>query len=349
MSLSEKNCNNCNSSIKEDDLFCHHCGQKYRRGKPTLWMILGEFASSLFNIDSKAYQSLIGIFKPGKLTNAFIDGRLKSFTPPIRVFIVSSVFLVAVLSASNNTIEERNENDLYIYEMHRSAVMEEIKEFKPNLAELFDDSVSLAVVDTIINKFDGGDEFPKLVELINSDEDDDPWSFDTSREVPVIDIFRLSEDSLFQKYDIKGYFYKRFARQQIKNHKDGDSLAQFLISRITIQALVMMPIVALILKLLYWRREQYFVDHFVFSLHYHSFVFLLLGLSFLLCFLFDLDIVILLPALLLILLYLFLAMKQVYKQSVGKTILKFLLLNLIYLFVITGFGVFAILFSFLTF
>lgn len=120
-------------------------------------------------------------------------------------------------------------------------------------------------------------------------------------------------------------------------------------SRITIQALVMMPIIALILKLLYWRRKQYFVDHFIFSLHYYSFAFILLGVLTLLYHFFAIDGNIFWIGFAAILLYLFFAMKQVYQQNVGKTILKFILLNIGYLIIITIFSVIATIVSFLIF
>ncbi len=350
MSNSNKNCSNCNAPLREGHLFCHQCGQKYRTGKPTLWFILGDFFSSLFNLDSKAFRSFFGIFTPGKLTNAFIEGKIKSFTPPIRVFIVSSVFLIASLSAFNNDSEQHSLNDEYIYQLQRSAIAQEIVELNPTLHQLFPDSSTTQIVDTIIQKITNGETDESPISFVQYTGEGGDWGFSTEdHDVPTIDIFRLSEDSLFRKHKVDGFFSTLLARQQIKNLKNGDSLEQYIISRITIQALFMMPIVALILKLLYWRRKQYFVDHFIFSLHYHSFAFILLGLLILLCHFFNVTPEILWLGLVVPLVYLYAAMKQVYKQSVGKTVLKFLLLNLSYLVAISIFAIVAIIISFLTF
>jgi len=347
----EKSCTNCDSQLKEEALFCNHCGQKYRIGKPTLWMILGDFFSSLFNLDSSIYRSFLALFIPGKLSNAFFEGKIKRYAPPIRVFIVSSIFLVAALSAYNNSSEEQSESDLYSYEQHRYAVVDEIEEKRLDIYNQFPDSSTFLIIDTLIHNLTNGEEYEKSLSVIQLNTEAGGFSFtsDGDKSIPSVDVFRLTEDSLFRKYEVEEFFPKLIVRQQIKNFKNGDGLGEYMISRITIQALIMMPVIALILKLLYWRRKKYFVDHFVFSLHYHSFAFLLLGILILIEHFFNVNEIMFLIVFFIILAYLFFAMKQVYKQSVGKTVLKFLLLNLTYIIVVAFFGTFSVIFSFLTF
>lgn len=103
----------------------------------------------------------------------------------------------------------------------------------------------------------------------------------------------------------------------------------------------MLPIFALLLKLLYARRGRYYVEHFIFSLHFHAFVFLLLTVYM------GLEYV---PGVagsglgagvtIWMLLYLFIAMKSVYGQGVVKTALKYFTLLWAYFFtLLTGFMV----------
>ncbi len=95
---------------------------------------------------------------------------------------------------------------------------------------------------------------------------------------------------------------------------------------------VMLPIFALLLKLLYVRRQRLYVEHFVFALHVHALAFLVF-----------------MPLLFLhsgwkmlgyggIALYVLLALRAVYGQGWGRTVLKFALLGASYLVVI-GVGV----------
>ncbi len=99
---------------------------------------------------------------------------------------------------------------------------------------------------------------------------------------------------------------------------------------------IMLPVFALILKLLYVRRKIFYACHFIFALHFHSFTFITFGLLFIILgFLENPES----PALVGIVtiinsLYLIIAMKKVYQQSLKKTITKFLLLSFNYLIVI---------------
>jgi hypothetical protein len=94
---------------------------------------------------------------------------------------------------------------------------------------------------------------------------------------------------------------------------------------------LLIPIFALLLKLLYIRRKKTYYEHLVFSLHFHSFVFLLYILA-------EIASVVtfapqnFIPVILFV--YLFFALKKVYTQKTGKTLLKNFLLLLSYTIVV---------------
>jgi hypothetical protein len=91
----------------------------------------------------------------------------------------------------------------------------------------------------------------------------------------------------------------------------------------------LLPVFALLLKLLYVRSGRLYVEHFIFALHYHAFPFamatLLLGIP---------DGIIETLVVLWLFVYLFLAMRRVYGQSKRRTFLKYSLLGLVYFFVL---------------
>jgi hypothetical protein len=98
---------------------------------------------------------------------------------------------------------------------------------------------------------------------------------------------------------------------------------------------VSLPLYALFLKLLYVRRKQfYFADHGVFLIHLYVFTFLFLLAYFMLDKLRDMTKgggIGYVQALLIVtgLFYTLKAMKNFYQQRWGKTILKFILFNLL--------------------
>ncbi|NQV41978.1 MAG: DUF3667 domain-containing protein [Candidatus Marinimicrobia bacterium] len=88
---------------------------------------------------------------------------------------------------------------------------------------------------------------------------------------------------------------------------------------------LLLPVAALQLKTLYWRRKKLYIEHLVFSLHLHAFIFSLLILTIILDFKLTMWFVIISS-----LIYLYIAMKQFYDQSYSKTATKMLLLLVSY-------------------
>lgn len=92
---------------------------------------------------------------------------------------------------------------------------------------------------------------------------------------------------------------------------------------------VLLPLFALILKGIYFRSKRYYVEHLVFALHVHAFVFAQLSLMQLP------KLAPIMPVLFLWMpLYLFLAMRRVYGQGLFKTLLKMGILGTCYLFLL---------------
>ena len=113
----------------------------------------------------------------------------------------------------------------------------------------------------------------------------------------------------------------------------------------------MIPVFALFLKLVYRRSRKYYTEHLIFSLHFHSFYFLI-GIFFitirLLLLLFNIKIPleVFLPFLGAI--YLFLALKNVFVQNGWKTLIKELLILFAYIFVLAICLFFVAIFTFAT-
>ena len=108
----------------------------------------------------------------------------------------------------------------------------------------------------------------------------------------------------------------------------------------------MMPFLALILKLLYVRRDFYYVEHLIFSFHYHAFAFLIT--SGLILFGKYLSGWIAVP-IVGIFVYQFIAMRKVYEQGFFKTFIKFWVLFFLYQILVIFFFVIAVLMSILLF
>ncbi|HOZ69798.1 MAG TPA: hypothetical protein PK328_10565, partial [Chitinophagaceae bacterium] len=113
-----------------------------------------------------------------------------------------------------------------------------------------------------------------------------------------------------------------------------NKMMETFLHKLPVLLFVSLPIFALLLKLLYFRRKNfYYADHGIFAIYHYIFSFFLLLFVFSMDELGDLtgwelfDII----ALLLFLsggVYLFMAMRRFYGQGFFKTVFKFILLNI---------------------
>jgi hypothetical protein len=140
---------------------------------------------------------------------------------------------------------------------------------------------------------------------IGSDEDEDESAFDKV-------VGKLSEEKL------KG-----------KSQKE---IEEMFFHNLSISLLLLMPIFAIILKLLYIRRKQYYMSHLVHSIHLHSVFFILLSVGLLW------DTFVGGPEItgwvfLVMLVYLVFSLSRLYKQGIRKSLVKAFMLLFVYSFV----------------
>ena len=152
-----------------------------------------------------------------------------------------------------------------------------------------------------------------------------------------------SVQKLLPRSERAGWLSRRFTKLGInitrEFQEDPDGATKNLIGgffhRLPYLLFVSLPLFALILKLVYVRRKQfYFADHGVFTIHLYVFSFIVLLVVFGINKLQDLtgwDFLDTLQAFAFfgLIIYLYVAMRNFYKQGWGKTFLKFLLVAIL--------------------
>ena len=89
----------CGSQLKGK--YCHQCGQRRQRRTASIFSLIGELISGLFNWDSRMWRTLWPLFaKPGHLTKAFMEGKRERYIPPVRLYLVSSIIFFLLVSMS---------------------------------------------------------------------------------------------------------------------------------------------------------------------------------------------------------------------------------------------------------
>jgi hypothetical protein len=340
----EKNCLNCGTIVQGK--YCHKCGQENVEPKETFLGMVTHFFNDITHFDGKFFTTLKDLlFKPGFLSAEYMKGRRMSYLNPVRMYVfTSAIFFLIFFSMTDpgDTFKLVDDGPLSI--AGRDSILQDVEKR--------------------LQKEPGNENYKKQVELLK----------DTSRPLSEIDLLPYStvigtigyDYTSRAQYDsiqkarppgerdrwLRSLWNKRAIRINEKYRSEKAlSLTSFsdkLLHKLPYLLFVSLPFFALILKLLYVRKrkEFYFADHGIFSIHHYILSFILLLFIFLWNKLDEvtgwgawnvLEVITIIawPF------YLFLAMKRFYRQNGFKTFVKFLLLN------ITGF--ILILFLFLVF
>lgn len=159
----------------------------------------------------------------------------------------------------------------------------------------------------------------------------------------IYDSLQLGQISALQEHIV---------RQLIRvNRADEEQLAEYILKNLPLMMLILIPIFALILKLLYVRKKHFYIKHLIHALHLHSFAYLFYGLSLIVMTYFIQDednaSVFGLISFLIVSTYAFISFLRVYRQHWFKTLIKFNVTGYIYVICIFIFFLTELAISFL--
>ncbi|GAA4108548.1 hypothetical protein GCM10022393_04760 [Aquimarina addita] len=242
------------------------------------------------------------LFKPGKISREYIDGKRVKYTNPFRFYLSISIIFFIIFYSTHLIISENERNEPILYNSFENQ-------------------------DTVINytekQLDTMSVFGSISKRIKMYSDHYVKTETTSPDIAL--------DSLkHKKNNYTRYLYKRAIKLTDLKDKDGsDQLLKFIFNKLPLSIFFFLPIFALTIWILYVRRPFNYMDHLIFIFHTQTLFFILFGIATIISRLFDAKIFNKI-AFILFLIYLFLAMKRFYQQSVGKTIVKFLLVNILF-------------------
>jgi len=89
-------CQNCQAEV--DGAYCAACGQRDIDLERPIWSLVGDIVKETFELDGRAALTVKTLFRhPGKLTDEFLAGRRRRYTPALRLYLVISIsfFIIA--------------------------------------------------------------------------------------------------------------------------------------------------------------------------------------------------------------------------------------------------------------
>ena len=83
-------CRNCHAPL--DGEYCGKCGQRDVDLERPIWGLVADVIKETFEVDGRAWLTLKTLFRhPGMLTGEFLAGRRRTYTPPLRLYLVTSI------------------------------------------------------------------------------------------------------------------------------------------------------------------------------------------------------------------------------------------------------------------
>lgn len=355
-------CQNCNTKHDSPFKYCSNCGQKNTNGKITFSELWSEFQDSVLNIESRTWQTFKNIFIPGKLTLEYFSGKHRQYVHPLRLLLVASAFFIIAMSFQgfqSSTNHSYNVKERILKNYERQRLYKILENITDNTNAIFPEQYTEVIIDTILTTFN--DSLQSLLFSSNNiyanrygDRYGDSLNInkyasfgsENTEIVSKYDFLYKSEEEMVTIYKKDAGKFERFIfKQKVKHIKDESQIISAIIRHSTWAALLMMPCLALVLYLLNFRHNYYYIEHLIFTFHLHAFVFLVLaflvaGWDIFPDWIFNLSIVVIGA-------YIFTSMRKVYDQGFTKTLIKFLILNIFYggLFILFLIG--TIIFTFL--
>jgi hypothetical protein len=265
--------------------------------------MLNEALEAVIELDMRVIHTFPKfVFLPGRLTKEYINGRRKRYIRPFRLYLFTTFLLFTVLALT------AGQSFRFPFDPEMSAAQADTVQMESRGEAA--DTAAAAAAPSVFGSPEQREEWAETIEK-NPDAVNVQFG-DPKTQARLERILRVK------------------VAEALRNPRD---LIGSMIDRGPYAMFLMLPIFALLLKLLYVRRGRLYVEHLIFSLHVHAFSFVAFTVG-------------ILPLLrraeagwlhvaadwieLSPLLYLVLAMAHVYEQGFIKSTIKAFLLLLIY-------------------
>lgn len=372
-------CENCGTPLLGEH--CYACGQPVKGLVRHFTSVVGDFADTVFNFDARLPRSLWPLFaRPGWLTCEYFAGRRVRFVSPVRLFVVLAIvtFFIAqlVINIGDGGMRINVDSDAFAgatteeeVVRQRDAALAEIEQAQEQRrrAQAIGPDSALIAAEIAIRK-GAGDRIAELREAEKADEPAAPRygiSGDPDNEASISFNGRPWHP---ETNPLEVAWWPGFANDWLnamvgraqgnieRMQEDPSLLKDAILGAVPATLFLLLPLFALMLKVLYLFKRRLYMEHLIVALHSHAFLCQALLLIFVamalqqwlapqpgaLHTLFDwieAALWVWMP------IYLLLMQKRVYGQGWLMTLLKYTVLGVCYLFLMSFGAVFTVLLS----
>ena len=268
----DKHCLNCDHIVEER--YCPHCGQENILSRKTFHHLFQDFFEDLTHYDKALWKTLFMlIFKPASLTKAYMDGKRKSYLPPIRlcIFITFITFLI-ISFFPNQTIA------ITTKPVKKEAVATSV----PSIDSLHIEEKSIDGLTKIgIISQDSNDTIKKI---LTETEEINPKAIINLgyKNVKELDSIQKNAPAEVKANPTQYWFIRKWLKVK-EGQTDEEIIKKFTESfsnNLPKVLFMYMPVFALLLWLFHDKKKWYYFDHGIFTLHYFAFLMLIILLLF---------------------------------------------------------------------
>tara|TARA_R110001583_G_scaffold113897_4_gene264378 strand:- start:614 stop:1687 length:1074 start_codon:yes stop_codon:yes gene_type:complete len=280
MADQQETCKNCEQQFDTDFNFCPYCGQK-SKDDLTLGVLFYNTISNYFSFDARFFKSFFPLlFKPGYLAKKFVEGKRLLYLHPAQLYLFISVVFFFILSVTVVRKQVQDFDTTIKKTMDKSLISEENQaKAKKIIDSVETDSIFRVLEKSNIPGFDKAKakELDSIIKT-SSKQSSEGINFDFNEEkVDSLIAIGASDKQLYKAMgmdDDAGMLKRKFYGQMLKfyRQRNGGQILQAIYDTIPISLFVLLPIFALILKLLFFKRGTY-AYHLVFSFYFFSFLF----------------------------------------------------------------------------
>ena len=266
LATSSKVCANCQAPLGGE--YCPACGQ---RDEPHLHSVAHFFAEafeSITHADSRLWRTLWFLLaKPGRLTLEFFQGHRVSYLPPFRLYLVISLVFFLVATPEDGTVNVNIDGPTTA---EKILAMNEVAEALENeLAHTPGAAQAAASIRSQVAAEEAGlEDGGKAKEIAGVQQQNFISEFCGG--------FKAADPKAGPGYDKLRAFCSKSGAERTQQ------IGEAMMHNIPRAMFVFLPLLALVMKILYWRPKRYYVEHLLLLVHNHAFVFLALSIVYLL-------------------------------------------------------------------
>ena len=244
----ENDCLNCGHMV--DERYCTHCGQENTEVRQPFHYLFTHFIEDFTHYDGQFWKTIKDIlFKPGKLTRFYLDGKRQLYVPPVKLYIFMS-FVTFFLSAVLPTKESKDK-----IQVETKLPTKQKEHTLPSAKE--DNKKDTTTI------------------TLNSGKIEEQKKADSAKVLSDVSLKEFDENYSGFLATVVRPFLKKYSdlREEGKSSDEiQDKFINTFMHSLPKALFIYLPIFAFILWLFHDKKKWYYFDHGIFTLHYFSFL-----------------------------------------------------------------------------